>query len=473
MLTPYLITHLGSENYGLWILVLSSIGWFNFIDLGFSYAVQRNIVLALEHKDNARINVVFSVAVVLFSVLGFIAAGCVLFLAAYPEILGIDEQKQVTATTVIALLSLKVLFDFMMNSFHGFFTAYIRMDIDANLSTLNTIIKSILVVFLILDLNILGAVIATLIADVITQILKIYFAKRLHPEFKFSWKFVSALEVKSLFAYSKHLVLLGIAKSINTKVDPVIISHILGLKYVAIFNVINTLTNQVEKLVVAIVGIFQPVLTKLVARKANIDSTLTLILSLNFFVVVLFYAPLAILAEDFILLWVGSEFQEAAYIAPILGIAFLCKTVSRPISSLLLASAQHKLLSVVNIAGAVVNISLSITLASMWGLKGIAIATAVGFLLSDVILHLYLLKRYTDYPIIRPIIEFIKLLVIYCSVVYLGLFILSDISPMSWLELIISSATVFLCVLVLSWFVLLISDGKEKLVSIVVKKRSV
>ena len=50
VLTPYLIHHLGDEHYGLWILILSALGWFNFIDLGFAYAIQRNIVLALEKK---------------------------------------------------------------------------------------------------------------------------------------------------------------------------------------------------------------------------------------------------------------------------------------------------------------------------------------------------------------------------------------------------------------------------------------
>lgn len=52
VLTPYLITNLGNENYGLWILILSALGWFSFIDLGFSYAIQRNIMLALAKSDN-------------------------------------------------------------------------------------------------------------------------------------------------------------------------------------------------------------------------------------------------------------------------------------------------------------------------------------------------------------------------------------------------------------------------------------
>jgi O-antigen/teichoic acid export membrane protein len=179
-LTPYLIKHLGDNNYGLWLLILSTLGWFNFIDLGFSAAVRREIAIALESSNTSRINVVFSVSVVLFSVLGVVAASFIGFLAIYPEILGITEVNRHVAAVSIGLLTLKVLFDFIMNSFHGFFSAYLRMDIDANISLANTIIKSVIVYFLIVDMNIYGAVIATITADFVTHLLKIYFASKLH-----------------------------------------------------------------------------------------------------------------------------------------------------------------------------------------------------------------------------------------------------------------------------------------------------
>lgn len=185
-MTPYLIKHLGDENYGLWLLILSTLGWFNFIDLGFSSAVKREIAIALEKDDNHRINVVFSVSVVLFGSLGLIATSCLLLLALQPDMLGINLVNQSTAATALSILAFKVLLDFIMNSYHGFFTAYLRMDIDANISLLNTIIKSVMVYFLIVDMNILGAVIATISADVIAHGLKIVYAKKLNNAFKFS-----------------------------------------------------------------------------------------------------------------------------------------------------------------------------------------------------------------------------------------------------------------------------------------------
>lgn len=469
-LTPYLIKHLGNENYGLWLLILSTLGWFNFIDLGFSSAIKREIAIALEKNDNHRINVVFSVAVILFGTLGVIAAGCILVLALVPELLGIAADNQKTAAIALSILAIKVLLDFIMNSFHGFFTAYLRMDIDANISLLSTLIKSALVFYLIIDFNIYGAVFATITADVITHFLKIYYAKKLNNGFKFSLKFVSFYEVKYLFSYSKHLVAAGIANIILRRSDPVVISHILGLKFVALYGVINNLINQIESLVEAVVGVFNPMLNRLVARNGAIDDVFKHVVDVNFFVVILLYTPLAVLAEDFIFLWIGSEYAEYAGLASILGFAYICKSISRPIGAVLLAQANHKLMSVVSFFGALLNISLSITLAHQWGLFGIAIATAVSFFISEVLLNLWLLRRYNDFSIIRPALKFMALALSYITLVFIGRITFELLPPLTWFELILSAGLIVATLLVFSWFLILALSMRQQLICMVLKK---
>jgi O-antigen/teichoic acid export membrane protein len=469
-LTPYLIKHLGDENYGLWLLILSTLGWFNFIDLGFSSAVKREIAIALEKADIQRINVVFSVAVVLFGTLGVVASACIIVLALVPELLGINVESQNIAAIALSVLAIKVLLDFIMNSFHGFFTAYLRMDIDANISLLNTLIKSALVLYLVLDLNIYGAVIATLGADIVTHCLKVYYAKKLNNGFKFSIKFVTFDEIKHLFSYSKHLVAAGIANIILRRSDPVVISHVLGLKFVALYGVINNLINQIESLVVAIVGVFSPMLNRLVARNGSIDDIFKHIVDVNFFIVILLYTPLAILAEDFIFLWIGSEYAQYASLASILGFAYICKSISRPVSSLLLAQANHKLISVVSFFGALLNISLSITLAYKWGLFGIAVATAISFFISEVLLNLWLLSRYNNFSIIRPALKFIALALSYILLVFVGRMTFEQLPPLTWFELIISAVAIVTVLLISSWFLLLTGRFRQQLICMVLKK---
>lgn len=435
IITPYLIENLGSERYGLWILVLASLGWFNVIDLGFSFSVSREIILSIEKNNRNQLNKIFSVALVLFSILGAVAFLGVMLLSYNPKILGVDQNNYHVASITLSILAFKVFFDFLMNSFHGFFAAFLRLDIAANISTLNTIIKALLVYFLILEWNIYGAVFATIIADVITHCIRVYFARKLYPNFSFKFQLVTYKEIRRLFNYSKHLVANGIAKSINTKSDPIIISHFLGLKYVAIYNIINSLVMQVESLVTAIIGVFYPLLTKVVARGNGFSSQLIQIFNINFLIVILLYVPLAILAENFIYLWIGADFVSAAILAIPLGFAYICKSVSRPISSLLLAQANHKLLALGNLLGAMINIIVSLLLISHWGLIGVAFATSLSFFITDVIFHLFLLKKYTDIGIKQIIKKFTFILFLYFGSIYIGTNFLIDFVPLTWFGL--------------------------------------
>lgn len=465
LLTPFLIHNLGDSHYGLWILILSTLGWFKFLDLGFSYAVQRNIVLAIEKLDNLKINTTFSVAVVLFSSLGAIAASSLIVLAFFPSFLGVDESDYSVTTIALCVLALKVLWDFGMTCFHGFFTAYIRLDIPANLSTLNSIIRSIIIYFLIKDYGIYAAVSGIIIADIVSNLLKVYFAKRLNSAFKFNLALVKWSEIMTLFSFSKHIIASSIALSIKGRVDPIIIAHLLSLKMVALYSVIARLTVQLEGLVTGIVGVFDPVFLKLVARNVPVNKVFKQIVSINFFVVIILYTPLAIFSEGFINLWIGDEYSGAADLAFILGFAYICRTIARPINTMLLAQANHKILSIVNLTGAILNIILSIYLGKIWGLMGIAIATGISFFISDVILHLALYKHYSKENILPLFLKFCSICLFYTCLVFIGKYAVSFITLASWIQLIIAATICELIILALTWKLLLPKETRSTLIS--------
>ena len=451
-MTPYLIKNLGTENYGLWLLILSTLGWFNFVELGFPTAVKREIAFALEKYDSERINTVFSVSIVLFTALGLFVVLLLLVLAENPQLIGIAEEQKMLASISLAILSFKVLLDFIMNSFYGFFSAYLRMDIDANISLANTIVKATLIYFLIVDWNVYGAVAATIIADLVSHSSKIYFAKKLQEDLKFSFKLVTFVEVKKLYAYSKHVIATGIAKTINVKSDPIIISHILGINFVAFYGVVNTLASQVESLVKAVTSVLGAFITKAVAQNRNIEASYKSTVSINLFVVIFLFTPLAILSEDFIYLWIGEEFSKYANLVFLICIAFICHAFSRPIASLLLAQAKHQYLAPANLVGALMNIGLSIILAQYLGLWGIVCATAISHLFSHVFLHAYLLKTHTNMEVRKDLVKFGLHIIGFITIVHSCRFYLRNISPLSWLELGLSAIGICILLALILWF---------------------
>lgn len=470
LLTPFLIGELGEHDYGLWILIISVLGWFNIINLGFPSAVQRHITLALENADHQKVNVVFSTSLILFGILGIFAAAGLLFFALFPSIFGVDSLDQSTLALALAIFSLKVLWDFLMNAIHGFFAGLLRYDIDANISSFNAIAKALLVYLLVTDLNIMGAIIATLAADFIANILKVIYAKRIYPRLSFSYKNAQWDEVKALFAFSKHVIAAGIAKSINTKADPILVTKLFDLSSVAVYSIAVRLTSHVQAFVSSVTGIFSPVFTRMAAKNIDMEQMFNRTVSINFFVATTLFLPLLIFGGLFIRLWVGDRFIDSIVLLSFLAFSFICFSISEAVKNILFAQAKHQLITIINLIGAIFNIILSVVLAQKWGLLGIAAGTAIGFFISEIIFNLILLKRYNNYQL-WPVIK--TFIIAICLVFILGLtgqYLVTQYLSVSWLTLIMAGSLSFPIIILLNWTVLLDKEMKKKTYELLVNK---
>lgn len=467
MLTPFLMRSLGEESYGLWLLILAALGWFKFVSSGFSSAVQRNIAIALEANDTQKINSIFSCSVVLFGTLGLISGSLLFAFSYFPHLLGVGEQYFQVVHVAFMVFSLKILWDLGMCSFHGFYSGLIRYDIDANIDMVNEVCKAVLIVLLVQNWNIYGAIFATMVSDFITNILKIIYAKKLFPGFKFDSKLISRDEFKKLYDYSKHVFAITLADGFNVTVDALIISHLLGLKFVAIYGVAARLVGFAETAFLVVLNTFLPVFTRLIERKGDIRPELEQVFSLNIFLVAIFITPLMMFSDFFFYLWLGEGFEETHIIVMAIAISASCRAISRPVTQLFLAKAQHQALTYVKLFGVVVNVVLSIILGTYYGLVGIAAATIISFYLSDACLHLLIYKHYTQHPIAHLAFTFIRSNVLVLGISYSGYYLLQGVDRLSWLELFVAGGLTFAGSIVIFWFAALNQGAKAKITEVI------
>ena len=463
LLMPYFIKVLGSEQYGLWILVLSVMGWFDVVSLGFPQAVQRQIVQALELKDHKRVNIVFSTGLVLFGALGLASVLLLIGLTQVPAIFGVEGVDQITLINILLVLSVKVLWGFMMNPFHGFFSGLLRFDIDANISSLNVMIKALLVFWLISDFNIWGAVAATLLADILTNLLKIYYAKQLFPSLTFKTKLVSKDEIRDLFSYSKHIVLNGIAVTIASKSGPLIITQLFDLHSVAIQRVATSLTMHLRAFINSVAGVFSPIFNQMAARKQNMEKIFIQTTTINMFVSTVLHLFLLMFGKVFIILWVGSDFEYSVFMLYTVIFPSLCISFSSSTISILLAQANHKLLSVVTLTSVCINIPLSILFGLKFGLIGVVLGSGITNSFFNIVVQMVLFKHYNDYKISVLYKQLFVALSLTYGVGFIGIYILDLLKIDTWLELVISGMLAFPFILLICWMLLLSKELKVKL----------
>jgi O-antigen/teichoic acid export membrane protein len=321
-------------------------------------------------------------------------------------------------------------------------------------------------------MNIFGAVAATLVADFLSNILKVIYAKKLFPPLSFNRSLISLYELKALFHFSKHIIAGGVARVISKQSDPIIVTKLFELTLVPIYSIANRLSTLVEGFAASISGIFQPVFTRMIARNENMEAMFNEVTSINILVYSILYQSLLIFGGLFILLWVGNEFFDSILMMNVLVFSFLCRALNWSINGVLIAQANHKLLSITNLFGAIINIVCSIILSKYIGLVGIAVGTSIGFFITDVLLNLVLLKRYNDFNIFPVIRSFLLSITLTYTIGYTGQeFIMQNIDQ-SWVMLVFCAIVVFPFIIFINWFVLFDKNLKHKSLTLINAKLS-
>ena len=418
-LTPFIIEHLGQEDYGLWLLILSMIGWFTLLNLGLPSALSRFIIMALEQKDHEKINGIFSTGLVLFCLLGTVAALCMFAISFFPNFFELSPTNENIFKFTLKFIALKVFLDFIVSTFNSIFSAFIRIDIDANIATFNVLLKTIFIVIFTPRFGIWGLLFATIVADLSTQAIKIIFAKKIFKELRFERGGVTLKTAQLLFDFGKYVFVMSSAKIVNKNSSPLIITKVLDLNALAVYGIANRLIEQADAVLNAMFSTFAPMFTKLIARKENIEKTFQTVSQLNLFVGSILSLVLVVNCEIFISLWLGEEFRQGAEVIKILAFTFLISSATRSCRQVLIAQARHKFLSFGEFIGATLSILLALLLSSEYELLGVASAFLIGYFISNCLLTFMIFNMTSPFKIGGVIVRFLLscLMVIMISII--------------------------------------------------------
>src|SRR6185369_17456360 len=80
-LMPYTVRHLGTTEYGLWMLVASMTAYFQLLDLGYGSGLVRHVAAADVRGDSALVNRLLSTFAVVYAGIGLTAAAGTVALA--------------------------------------------------------------------------------------------------------------------------------------------------------------------------------------------------------------------------------------------------------------------------------------------------------------------------------------------------------------------------------------------------------
>jgi O-antigen/teichoic acid export membrane protein len=403
-LMPYTVRHLGTSEYGLWMLVASMTAYFNLLDLGYGNGLVRHVADADARGNTALVNQILSTFVVVYVGLGVLvaiaAAGMVIWVPHFPRL----QPSQVPlARFILAVIGVRIALGFPMTVFGAVTTARQRFALNNIVATVSALVNAAVQFTLLSRGYHVRAVVAGSIAvDLLTYAGYAWTAKRAFPALRLRLSSFNTSLVRDVTAFSMYLFVISIAVQIGFNLDNIVVGAALGTSAVAVYAVTlrlaeaqRNLANQFNTLMFPVVVRYGASNDPAALRQMLVEGTrlsLTLVCGLT--------VCLMGFARPLIMRWMGPGFDAAVMPLYVLALTGVVLIGLAPLASILLGTGRHRLIAVVSLTEALANLALSVILVRRFGLLGVAIGTAIPVLVANLCVVTPVLCRQLDIRVV-------------------------------------------------------------------------
>lgn len=400
LVTPIIIKVLGKNEFGLYSLVHSIIGYLALLSLGLGSAYVRFYFRVRSQKNDYTVDnlngmyflsyVVMAVAVVIAGI------GLIIF---SEHVFGpkLTIQEHQTAKILLAILTFNLASTFVFS----IFWSYIRAVEHFVITEIAMLIKIILsptvtIAFLFLGFGSVGFVTATTIVTTLIEIfVAIYAIKKGGIKFKFNI-FDKGL-FKEIIGYSLYIFGFQLLNQLNNGIDNLVLGWTGGTEIVSINAVGVTISGVILSLPNGITSVIIPEINRIATNeedKINIISKLQIRYGRMIFMIIAFVlSGFILIGLPFLNLWVGAGFEDTYWIVIIIATPKLFGYSLAVSSEFIKAENRHKTRLISFAIAIVLNISISIPLAINFGPIGAAIGTGFTYLLYIIFMHFYYVHK--------------------------------------------------------------------------------
>lgn len=392
-LSPYVVNKLGSVYYGIWALTLQFTGYLFLLDFGVRESVIRYVSKYNARQQNGPLNAVLTTAVRIYVPLAFICVALTAVCAyAVPFWFDLDPALHTEARWTTALVGLSIAQTFIFNIFTGIQYGLQKFELANALGMIVALVRTALIVYLLeRGYGIVGLSAVqfgtTIVGGLMSATIALYLLRKVHLPFHFvklSLRRGAALR-KRVLGYGWYVLVNNIGQKIIFASGAVVTGVMLPIASVTPFAIAGSLIDNLRSLVAMTATVFNPLSSHL--RALGRTSEVAALLRTGSKLAVLIAMPIAmsfvLLGTQFIGLWMGAEFAEpAGTVLMVLGIAQIISAPHHIVSSVLYGISQHRMIAIVRIAEAALNLVLSIVFAYQFGVVGVALGMSIAHVIS-------------------------------------------------------------------------------------------
>ncbi|WP_081987075.1 oligosaccharide flippase family protein [Methylotenera sp. G11] len=415
VLYRYLIDHLGSEQLGLWSVVLASTSIARLSEMGLTGSVVKFVARYYALKDNKQAaEIVQTAAISIAFIMGFLC------LAAYPLldnllVLAIPSASMPQAMSILPW----AVFSLWLSSIAGVFQSGLdgcqRMDIRNILMIFGNIFFLVAAVWAVPSFGLVGLAIGQTLQVILLMLASWLVLRRQLKTLPWLPIFWHKEKFKEMFSYAVNFQINSIAIMLFDPLTKLLMSRYGGLSSAAYYEMASQLVLKLRALIIAANQALVPAVAEL--YEISPDKVRDVYLKayrLLFFVVIPFYVAILITLPAVSMLWIGySEAQFIIY-GTVLIVGWGLNTLNGPAYFINLGTGDLKWNSISHVLTAILNVLLGLLLGSMYGGIGVAISSMAALVVGSGFVIYTLHKRYKiSFKTIVPHEHYMLLIVIF------------------------------------------------------------
>lgn len=386
LFTPWMISSIGREEYGLFTLANSVIMFFMF-DFGLSSAITRFLSKYLAEGRKDKVNNCLGLVYKLYmsaDIIFVLALSSFYFFIpnVYKELTPDEIEK---FKVIYAIAGIYSVLSFPFIPANGVLTAHERF---AQIKICDVIHKLVLVVVMTGCLAFGGGLYSLVLVNAlsggITIVMKMWCISH-YTDCKINFSYFERREFRGILSFAGWTMLVALSQRLVTTIAPSILGVYAGSASIAILGIAMAIEGYTYTFSNAIAGMFLPKVSRVVSsNNGDVLPLMTKVGRFQIIIVGIITLAAICLGKDFIYLWVGDGFDDSYYCAVLMVLPTFFFAPEEIAVQTVLARNKVKKQAIILIICSVLNIVLASILSKYFGSIGMAASICIVYLIRGI-----------------------------------------------------------------------------------------
>ncbi|MGI2293459.1 oligosaccharide flippase family protein [Paenibacillus sp. GXUN7292] len=390
--TPIMLKLLGQSEYGIYSLATSAASYVGILNFGLGNAVIRYTAKYKALNDEQQCSRLYGMFFIMYGLLGSIAliSGTILTLNAeqiFSRSLSIEELT--TLKYLMAIMVINIAIGIGFGIFSVIILALEKFVIQKVIVIISSIISPLIVLpLLIMGYGSIAMAVVTTAVSMLSIIFNMFYCFKV-LKIKIVFGRIPKGLLREIIVFSSFIFLNLIIERIYWSTDQIILGIYSGSIAVSIYSIGTAFSGYFIGFSSAISNVFLTKVTGMVTREVPDKELSDLFIKVGrvqFIILSFAMSGFIVFGQPFIHLWVGSDYNTSYLIALIILVPSLISLIQSMGGVILQAKNLQKFKTILYFCIAVANVILSIIFVQYWGAVGCAIATAIAFIIGNVII---------------------------------------------------------------------------------------